>query len=59
MTAIYCTEGGARLDVFLTDETELTRSHIKRLIDGGRVTVNGSAAVKSGQKVMLGDEVCF
>ncbi len=59
MTAIYCTEGGARLDVFLTDETELTRSHIKRLIDGGRVTVNGSAAVKSGQKVMLGDEVRF
>lgn len=59
MTAIYCTEGGARLDVFLTDETELTRSHIKRLIDGGSVTVNGAVAVKAGQKVMLGDEVCY
>ena len=59
MTTVYCTEGGARLDVFLSDETELTRSHIKRLIDTGRVFVGGAAATKAGQTVRAGDEVSF
>ena len=48
MTTVYCTEGGARLDVFLTDETEFTRSHIKNLIDGGRVFIGGVPAFKAG-----------
>lgn len=59
MTTLYCTEGGARLDVFLADETDLTRSHIKRLIDEGRVLVGGIAATKAGRTVKAGDEVCF
>ena len=59
MTTVYCTEGGARLDVFLTDETEFTRSHIKNLIDGGKVFIGGVAAVKAGQTVRTGDEVSF
>ncbi len=59
MTTVYCTEGGSRLDVFLADETELTRSHIKRLIETGKVFVGGSAAVKAGQAVKTGDEVSF
>ncbi len=59
MTAVYCTEGGARLDVFLADETELTRSHIKRLIETGKVFIGGAAAFKAGQIVKTGDEVCF
>ncbi|MCH5165583.1 MAG: RluA family pseudouridine synthase [Clostridiales bacterium] len=59
MTTVYCTEGGARLDVFLTDETDMSRSHIKNLIDGGRVTIHGVPAVKAGQIVKTGDEVTF
>ncbi len=59
MTTVYCTEGGARLDVFLTDETEFTRSHIKNLIDGGRVFIGGVPAFKAGQTVKTGDEVAF
>lgn len=59
MTTVYCTDGGARLDVFLADETELTRSHIKRLIDTGRVFVGGEAATKAGRTVKTGDEVAF
>ena len=59
MTTVYCTEGGARLDVFLSDETELTRSHIKNLIDGGKVFVGGERAFKAGQRVSTGDEVTF
>ena len=59
MTTVYCTEGGARLDVFLTDETEFTRSHIKNLIDGGKVFIGGVAEVKAGQTVRTGDEVSF
>lgn len=59
MTTVYCTEGGVRLDVFLTDETELSRSHIKNLIDGGRVTIGGVRAFKAGQTVKTGDEVAF
>ncbi len=59
MTTVYCTEGGARLDMFLTDETEFTRSHIKKLIDGGRVLIGGVQAFKAGQIVKTGDEVAF
>lgn len=59
MTTVYCTEGGARLDVFLTDETEFTRSHIKNLIDGGKVFIGGVAATKAGQTVKTGDIVAF
>ena len=59
MTSLYCTEGGARLDVFLTDETEFTRSHIKKLIESGRVTVCGVTADKAGRIVKTGDEVAF
>lgn len=59
MTTVYCTEGGVRIDVFLTDETELTRSHIKRLIDDGRVFIGGRPVDKAGQTVKTGDEVSF
>lgn len=58
MTTLYCTDGG-RLDVILSDETELTRSHIKKLIDGGKVTVGGVPASKAGQTVKTGDEISF
>lgn len=59
MTTVYCTEGGARLDVFLSDETDLTRSHIKKLIDSGLVTIGGEPVTKAGRTVKTGDEVAF
>lgn len=59
MTTVYCTEGGARLDVFLTDETEMSRSHIKKLIDIGSVLIGGVPAFKAGQTVKTGDLVSF
>ena len=59
MTTVYCTEGGARLDVFLTDETDISRSHIKKLIDGGSVLIGGVPAFKAGQIVKTGEIVAF
>ncbi|MCH5155988.1 MAG: RluA family pseudouridine synthase [Clostridiales bacterium] len=59
MTTVYCTEGGARLDVFLSDETDISRSHIKKLIDGGSVLIGGVPAFKAGQIVKSGDLVSF
>lgn len=45
-----------RLDVYLSDETEYTRSYIKQLIDGGRVLLNGEKP-KAGAVVKKGDEI--
>lgn len=59
MTTVICTDSGARLDVFLADETELTRSHIKRLIEQGKVLISGVVADKAGRTVKVGDEVSF
>jgi 23S rRNA pseudouridine1911/1915/1917 synthase len=50
-------EGGGRLDKYLADQVaELSRAAAKRLIDGGRVTVNGEP-VKASYKIRAGDEV--
>lgn len=43
-----------RLDVYLADETEYTRSYIKQLIDSGRVLLNGEKP-KGGTIVKTGD----
>ena len=43
-----------RLDVYLADETEYTRSYIKQLIDSGRVLLNGGKP-KGGTIVKTGD----
>lgn len=45
-----------RLDVYLADETEYTRSYIKQLISGGRVLLNGES-VKAGTIVKTGDVI--
>ena len=45
-----------RLDVYLSDETEYTRSYIKQLIDGGRVLLNGEKP-KAGAIVKTDDEI--
>lgn len=50
-------EGCKRLDVFLSEQMEdFTRSRIKKLIDGGRVEVNGNFA-KAGAEIKAGDGV--
>ena len=54
---VFVLESSAeRLDVFLSQETELTRSHIKKLIESGNITVNG-VIVKSGKTLNIGDTV--
>lgn len=46
-----------RIDVFLSDvNKEVTRSHIKKLIDDEQVTVNGKT-VKPSYKLNIGDKV--
>ncbi len=49
-------EGAVRLDVYLLQHHSLTRSHIKNLIDEGKVTVNGKH-VKAGYMLRAGDVV--
>ena len=45
-----------RLDVYLAEETEYTRSYIKQLTDGGRVLLNGEKP-KAGAVVRKGDVI--
>lgn len=48
-----------RLDVFLTEtQGEITRSHIKKLIESECATVNGQPG-KSSYRLRLGDHVCL
>lgn len=49
--------GGRRLDVFVAEKAECTRSHAKNLIEEGDVTVNGIKAAKSGALLKAGDIV--
>ena len=51
-----CSENNVRLDVFLTNNTEYTRSFIKTLNDENRIFVN-SKNQKAGYKLMFGDIV--
>ena len=47
-----------RLDQYVVRQLpELSRSFAVRLIDEGRVTVNGQAATKAGYKLRIGDKV--
>ena len=47
-----------RLDVFLSEQTEeFTRSRIKKLIEGGQVSVEGIPVKKAGEAVKAGSEV--
>ncbi len=46
-----------RLDVFLSENTSLSRSHVRRLIEGGNVFVEGKAAVKASAPVRVDSAV--
>ena len=51
-------ENCKRLDVFLSDQTEdFTRSRLKKLIEDGQVSVNGSVVKKAGAEIKTGDSV--
>ena len=45
-----------RIDKFISDNSELTRSYIQKLNDDGMIAVNGKA-VKSNYKLKAGDDV--
>ena len=49
---------GIRLDKFLAEETDKTRSFIQKAIEDGFVTVNGKAGLTK-TKVKIGDEIEF
>lgn len=49
-------DAGQRLDVYLGLRSQESRSHIKNLIEKGKVLVNGSIK-KAGQILKLGDEI--
>lgn len=56
--SIVCAnEDAKRIDAFLSENLELTRSHIVKLIEQGNVTVNGKRVTKS-IKVKQGDNLC-
>ena len=40
-------DGGGRLDKFLSDNSDLSRSVCAKLIEEGKVTVNGKTATKT------------
>lgn len=47
-----------RLDLFLSEQTEeFTRSRLKKLIEEGKVTVNGKLVKKAGEEVKYGAEI--
>ncbi|MCA9342496.1 RluA family pseudouridine synthase [Candidatus Saccharibacteria bacterium] len=51
-------DSGIRLDNYLLKKHEkMSRSYIKKLIDGKKIHVNGIMSVKSGYKVREGDQV--
>ena len=54
-----CDQDGIRLDSFVTEAFDSTysRSFYKRLIDDGKISVNGKVITKAGTKLVSGDVV--
>ena len=54
-----CEQDGIRLDSFVTEAFDSTysRSFYKRLIDDGKISVNGKVITKAGTKLVSGDIV--
>lgn len=53
---IVCDTNNVRLDVFLTEHTNFSRSYVKTLNENGQILVNGKA-VKAGYILKVGDIV--
>lgn len=56
MTNFVCDKSDIRLDVFLTENTNFSRSFIKTLNDQGKIFVNGKL-VKAGYTLKVGDKI--
>ena len=52
-----CDKANVRLDVFLAEKTDKTRSAVLKAIEEGRVLLNGALPPKAGVKLSLGDVV--
>ena len=46
-------DSGIRLDSYITERAEMTRSFCQKLIDGGRAQVNGKAAKKTNYSILI------
>lgn len=53
---IIIADKSERLDVFLSEKLDKTRSAVKKLVDDGVITVNGNK-VKAGRVLKIGEEV--
>lgn len=53
---IIIADKSERLDVFLSDKLDKTRSAVKKLVDDGEITVNGDK-VKAGRTLKIGEEI--
>lgn len=52
-------DDGVRLDQFLAQQCELTRSRIAQLIEAGYAAIDGKPASKAGVKLRPGQSVCL
>ncbi|MBO7157790.1 MAG: RluA family pseudouridine synthase [Clostridia bacterium] len=57
-TTVTVDQGGKRLDVWLAETAEISRSRAQQLIEGGEVLLNGKTA-KKRDSVSPGDEVTY
>ena len=55
-TEIFSGENGTRLDVFASSVVDISRSRAAKLMEDGKVTVNGVALSKN-TKLKIGDEI--
>ena len=53
---IIIADKSERLDVFLSEKLDKTRSAVKKLVDDGEITVNGNK-VKAGRALKIGEEI--
>lgn len=53
---IITADKSERLDVFLSEKLDKTRSAVKKLVDDGEITVNGNK-VKAGRVLKIGEEI--
>lgn len=47
----------SRLDVYISEHSDITRSYAAKLIERGLCSVNGVLSVKSGEKLKTGDKI--
>lgn len=69
---VFCTKKGytmnqeftappkaGRLDSFLSEQTDISRSKIKKLIETGNVAVNGTVCTDASKKLIQGEHILF